>query len=158
MNKPFAPPCPPPEELTLFHYRELEEAERLRVENHLQQCGACRRELEQLQSTLARLPKEQREFSAAELRAFHQRLNQRLRSRQRHALRPAMGWSLAAATAVLLLVTLHAPSPPSRPAPPGAAQVGGVAQRLPDPDLLLNMELLEKLDMLQELEGSGVSG
>lgn len=158
MNKPSVPPCPPPEDLTLFHYGELDAAERLRVENHLQQCGACRRELEQLRSTLARLPQEERNFSATELRAFGQRLDQRLRSRQRHPLRPAVGWSLAAATAVLLLVTLHSPSPTTQPAPPGAAQVGGVAQRLPDPDLLLNMELLEKLDMLQELEGSGVSG
>jgi anti-sigma factor RsiW len=158
MTQPSTSPRCSLENLTLFHYGELEEAERLRVENHLQQCVACRRELEQLRSTLAKLPPEEREFSAEELRAFHQRLNRRLGSRQRLPLRPAVGWSLAAATAVLLLVTLHAPSPPSGPAPPGATQVGDVTRRLPDPELLLNMELLEKLDMLQELEGPGVSG
>jgi anti-sigma factor RsiW len=159
MSKPSKSSGCSPENLTLFHYGDMEETERLRVENHLEQCGTCRHELEQLEAVLALLPREERKISPEELGAFSRRLNQRLRPPQRYRFKPALGWSLAAATATLLLVTLHPLSPVQRQLFPGdAPQIGAARQGLPDPDLLLNMELLEKLDLLQELEGPGANG
>jgi hypothetical protein len=72
---------------------------------------------------------------------------------------PALGWSLAAATAALLLLTLHSPTPPPQQPPAEVAlQTDGEMERLPEPELLLDLELLENLDLLQELEGTGISG
>lgn len=159
MTQPSTSPRCSPENLTLFYYGELEEAERLRVANHLQQCGACRQELAQLRTTLDLLPRKEQKISPSELHAFNQRVSRRLRPAQRNAFGPALGWSLATATTVLLLVTLSPLSPvPRQPSPERAPQLSGVVQQLPDPDLLLNMELLEKLDLLQELVGSGGNG
>ena len=159
MNKPNPPPCCHPEQLTLFHYGELDAADRLRVETHLQDCAACRGELAQLRATLAALPKNAAEISPQEIRAFNARVGRSLQPRQPFYLRPALGWSLAAATAVLLVVSLHGPLPaPSRPPTGVAAHVGGAAQRLPDAELLLNMDLLQNLDLLQQLDETGVEG
>ncbi len=77
----------------------------------------------------------------------------------RWPVRPALGWSLAAGAALLLTVTLRPPAPEPLPAVPGARlQMSGQMPGLPDPDLLLNLELLENLDLLQELEGTGSQG
>lgn len=159
MNQPNTSTCCLLEELTLFHYGELDAADRLRVDTHLQGCAACRRELAQLRATLAALPKNAVELSPQEIRAFNARVGRSLQPRRPFYLKPALGWSLAAATAVLLVVSLHNPLPgPSRPPTGVAVHVGGPAQRLPDAELLLNMDLLENLDLLQQLDGTGIEG
>jgi anti-sigma factor RsiW len=159
MSKPNPPPCCRPEQLTLFHYGDLDAADRLRVETHLQDCAACRRELAQLRATLAALPKSAAEFSPQEIRAFNARVGLSLQPRRPFYRRPALGWSLAAATAMLLVVSLHGPlRSPSRPPSGVVLHVGGPAQRLPDTELLLNMDLLENLDLLQQLDGTGIEG
>jgi anti-sigma factor RsiW len=159
MNNPYEDSLCRPESLTLFHYGELETADRLGVEKHLQGCAACRRELAQLRSTLEILPKRAPEFSPGEIRAFNERVVRRIRPRPRQSFRPAFGWSLAATAAVLLMVTLHSPTPaPQQPSPEMALQTDAEIERLPEPELLLNLELLENLDLLQELEETGISG
>lgn len=158
MNKPSEHSSCRPENLILFHYGELDVADRLRVEEHIQGCAACRRELAELRSALEVLPKGEPEFSPAEIRAFNERVSRRLRPRSRQLLGPALGWSFAAAAAVLL-VTLYLPAPgPQRPPLEVTLQTGGEMERLPEPELLLNLELLENLDLLQELEGTGIRG
>jgi len=148
-----------PEELTLFHYDELDAEGRRRLEAHLQDCAACRKELTQLRATLEILPKESPQVPPEQIRAFNERLGRRLRPKRSRPLRPALGWSLAAATAVLLLVTVRSPGPgPRQPAPDAARHAAVTAEQMPDAELLLNMELLEHLDMLQELEAAGVNG
>ncbi|WP_027715015.1 zf-HC2 domain-containing protein [Desulfuromonas sp. TF] len=147
------------ENMTLFHYGELERADRLGMEKHLQGCSACRRELALLRSTLKILPKREPEFSPGEIRAFNERVVRRIRPRLRQSFRPAFGWSLAATAAVLLMVTLHSPAPaPQQPSQEMALQTDAEIERLPEPELLLNLELLENLDLLQELEETGISG
>lgn len=158
MNRSSTSSCPPTRDLTLYHYRELNTIENRQMEEHLQRCDICRRELERLEATLALLPKEEASFSEAELRSFRQRLNRRLRARQRRPLRPAVGWSLAAATAILLLVTLRYPSPAPHSPTPGVARLSSAPQQLPDTELLLNMDMLEKLDLLQQLADSETNG
>jgi anti-sigma factor RsiW len=159
MNNPYEDSLCRPESLTLFHYGELETADRLGVEKHLQGCAACRRELAQLRSTLEILPKRAPEFSPGEIRAFNERVVRRIRPRLRQSFRPAFGWSLAATSAVLLMVTLHSPTPaPQQPSPEMALQTGAEIERMPEPELLLNLELLENLDLLQALEETGISG
>ena len=159
MSKPSGVSFCRPGTLTLYHYRELAAADRLQVEEHLQRCAACRRELAQLQAVLGLLPKAELETSAEEIRAFNQRLNRRLQPPRRWPVRPALGWSLAAGAALLLTVTLRPQAPEPLPAIPGAhLQIGGETPGFPAPDLLLNLELLENLDMLQELEGTGSKG
>jgi anti-sigma factor RsiW len=166
MNKPHEDTLCRPESLTLFHYGELETADRLGVEKHLQGCAACRRELARLRSTLKILPKRAPEFPPGEIRDFNERVVRRLRPRPRFSFRPAFkpafGWSLAAtaATAVLLLmVTLRTPTPaPRHSSPQMALQGGAEIEALLEPELLLNLELLENLDLLQELETMGISG
>ncbi len=147
-----------PENLTLFHYGELDSAGRLQVEEHLQGCAACRKELAELRSDLGMLPKKDLDFSPRQIREFNQRVS-RLRPLHRWPLRPAVGWSLAAATAVLLVMTLKSPVPEWLPVDQGTSpQISESPKSLPDPELLLNMELIENLDLLQELEGMGTRG
>jgi anti-sigma factor RsiW len=143
-----------PEDLTLLHYGELDAADRLRVEEHLQGCSVCRRELAELRSALEALPKREAEFSPEEIRAFNERVSRRLRPKSRQLLKPAFGWSFAAAAAVLLMVTLRSPTPGPQKSLPEVVEM----ERLPEPELLLNLELLENLDLLQELEGTGRRG
>lgn len=145
-----------PEKLTLFHYGELDPAEYLWVETHIKHCSACRREVEQVGSMLEMLPKDEQEVSREAIRSLNERVSRRLRPRIRPPLRPVMGGSLAAAAVLVLTVTLDSPTPvpqqsPSEPPRQGAMQT----DRLPEPELLRNLDLLENLDLLQELEGSG---
>lgn len=159
MNKPSESLSCRPQWLTLYYYGELEGDDRLWVENHLQGCAVCRRELVELESALDALPKGETAFSPGEIRAFDERVCRRIRPGHRLPVRPALGWTLAAATAVLLMVVLHAPTPvPQQPPSEVALQRAGEAGRLPDAEMLLNLELLENLDLLQELEGTGSSG
>lgn len=151
-------PCRP-ENLTLYHYGELEPSDRARVESHLLECAACRHELAQLQSVLEVLPKRKPEFSPQEIRTFNARVNRRLHRRFRRFFEPSLGWSLAASTAVLLMMILYAPAPgPQQSSTKVTRQISGEIERLPDPELLLNLELLENLDLLQELEETGIHG
>ena len=159
MSDPSPRPTCRPQDLTLYHYGELEEPERLQLERHLQECGDCRRQLEELRSTLALLPQAAPEPAAAEVRAFNQRLLEKLEPRRTRRLSPVWGWSFATAAAALLLVTLGPLRPTSHQPPAGVALHGaGGAGQVPDAELLLNLDLLENLDMLQQLEGAGIQG
>lgn len=159
MNNPSEKDACRPQWLTLYHYGELEGDDLLLLEKHLQGCAVCRQELAEMRSVLDTLPKGESPFSAGEIRTFEERVCRRLRARNRLPLRPALGWSLAAATAVLLMVILHEPAPvPQQPSPEMALQRTGEMEGLPETELLLNLELLENLDLLQELEGTGLSG
>lgn len=159
MNRPNENSTCCTESLTLHHYGELKESDRLRTERHLQDCEPCRLELAQLRSDLEKLPKWEPEFSGEEIRAFNERVNRRVRPRFRFRLGVPLGLSAAGAVALLLIV-LQSPVPGPGPQPPTnvALQTGGEAERFPDAELLMNMELLENLDLLQELEKTGISG
>lgn len=158
MNKPSDHASCRLEDLTLFHYGELDAADRHRMEKHLQGCSACRRELAELRSALDVLPKSAHEFSPEEIRGFNDRVSRRLRPRSHQFFRPAFGWSFTA-VAALLMVFLYVPFPQmQQPPSEDTLQSGGEMDRLPDPELLLNLELLESLDLLQELEDMGIRG
>lgn len=148
-----------PENLTLFHYGELDAADRLLAEQHLRDCAACRRELAHLRSTLERLPKMEPEFSPREIRAFAERVGRRIRPKPRRIVKPAFGWSLAATAAMLLMLTLHSPAPgPQQASREVVLRSGPEMERLPEADMLLNLDLLENLDLLQQLEETGIGG
>ena len=155
MNRPAQGASCIPENLTLYHYGELPEAQRLRLEQHLQGCTVCRRELEQLRAALDLLPPSPEPTEEA-VRSLQQRLRQRPGRPQPKLV---LGWSLAASAALLLTLTLR----PQMPAPvlsvPGEKEailrLGGDPGRFPDTDLLLDLELLEEFELLQELKGLG---
>ena len=148
-----------PENLTLYHYGELEEPVRRQLEEHLENCDACRRELASLDATLDRLPNLISEPSPDQVRTFNRRLLEKTEPRRTRRLNPAWGWSFAVAAAVLLLLIIgplqFGPHPPPAEV---AVHGGGQVQAMPDADLLLNMDLLQNLDLLQQLDGTGMQG
>jgi len=145
-----------PDQLLLFHYGELDSADRLWIEQHLQQCAACRAELAELQLFLNRLPEVGSELGPAEVRRFGSRVMAQLPSNRRHFSRPALGWSLAGAA--LLLITLNLPGqfPSEVPQPPKRSVKMSAEQKLlPDPDMLQNLDLLDNFDLVQKLDRLG---
>ncbi|MFO7606906.1 MAG: zf-HC2 domain-containing protein [Desulfurivibrionaceae bacterium] len=154
MNKPFEHRRCCPENLPLFFYGELDATEHLRMERHLEDCPACRKELAQLGRIFEILPKRELKISPRELAAFNERVNRRIRPSQNRFFRPVMGWSLAtAATAALLLFSILPPTPEQNQSYPAMPlQMVSELSRQPETEMLLNLELLENLDLLQELE------
>lgn len=143
-----------PEQLLLYHYAELEVASSLQVEQHLQYCSACRSELTALQTALKAVPSTALELSPAEVHRFSVRVMECL-PRRRFA-RPALGWALAGAAAVLITVNLRHQIPTVAPVPTRAPVMMTAEQNvLPDLELLQNLELLENLDLIQQLETLG---
>jgi anti-sigma factor RsiW len=148
-----------PENLTLFHYGELDATERLQVEQHLMRCGACREELAQLRAMLEILPKKQLNISPEEIRSFNEQVNRRLHPMLNPFFRPVLGWSFAAATAaVLLLLMLPREQIRQQPSPAVSMQTGSELNTMLEAEMLLDLELLQNLDLLQELEEKEVSG
>jgi len=154
MNKPFEQYTCPQEDLILFCYGELNAADHLQMEGHLQGCVDCRKELEQLRTFLEILPKKQLVISRGEILSFNEKVSRRLRAKPRRAFSPAMGWSLATATiASLLLLTLGPPFPEQKQSVHTMSlQMVNDLNKMPETEMLLNLELLQNLDMLQELE------
>jgi hypothetical protein len=159
MKKPSAYNSCRAEDVTLYFYGELDAAERQRTDRHLGECAACREELAQLQMMRDSLPKEELHYSPAEIRSFSERIARRLRPQPHPFFRPVLGWSFAAATAVLLLFIMlpHRPEP-QLPSPAISLQGGGELNAMPETEMLLNLELLQNLDLLQELVKTEVSG
>jgi predicted anti-sigma-YlaC factor YlaD len=149
-----------PENLVLFFYGELNATERLQVERHLKGCAACRDELEQLRTFLEILPKKQLKISPEEILSFNERVSRRLRPKPKRPFSPVMGWSLATATiAALLLITLRPPIPEQKQAGPAmSVQMVNDFNKMPETEMLLNLDLLQNMDMLLELEKTGVRG
>ena len=160
MNKPFEQYTCPQENLILFFYDELNATERLQMEGHLQGCAACRKELEQLRTFLEVLPKKQLEISRGEILSFNERVSRRLRAKPKRSFRPVVGWSLATATvAALLLITLRPPIPEQKQSIPAMSlQMVNDFNKMPETEMLLNLDLLQNMDMLLELEKTGVRG
>ncbi|MEJ2690991.1 MAG: zf-HC2 domain-containing protein [Deltaproteobacteria bacterium] len=160
MNKPFEQYTCPQENLILFFYGELNATERLQMEGHLQGCAACRKELEQLRTFLEILPKKQLEISRGEILSFNEKVSRRLRAKPKRHFRPVIGWSLAtAAIAALLLLTLRPPIPEQNQSGPAmSVQMVNDFNKMPETEMLLNLDLLQNMDMLLELEKTGVRG
>lgn len=141
----------PTEELILFHYGELDGADKLRVEQHLQQCHSCGNELGKLRKFLALVPTGVPELTASELRDFNSRVMAQLPRRRRFG-RPALGWALAGALVLMLTLNLRQQIEPHVPAP---APMVAEQEVLDQIELLQNLDLLENLDLLQQLASQG---
>ena len=141
----------PTEELILFHYGELDGADKLRVEQHLQQCRSCCNELGNLREFLNLVPAGVPELSASELRSFNSRVMAQLPRRRRFS-RPAMGWALAGALVLMLSLNLRQQIEPQVPAPAPMVAEQEVLDKF---ELLQNLDLLDNLEVLQQLASQG---
>lgn len=142
--------------LLLYHYRELDEGAKNRLEAHLTGCAACRENLQELQQLLDTIPRTEVNLSDLETRRFTNRVLERTHDRRRRPL-PLWGGSLAAvavaAVAVLLLTRQPAPGP--FPQVGNGTRLTAEVEVLQNYDLLQNLDLIENLDVLQQLETSG---
>lgn len=142
-----------PEQLLLYHYAELDAADRQRVEQHLQHCSACCSELAELQELLNSVPRQAAEVTPAEVQRFSSRVMENLPPKRRALTRPALGLTLAGAALVLISVNLDRPD---QTMPPSSGRslikVPAVQGGLPDLELLRNLELLENLDLVERLD------
>lgn len=141
----------PTEQLILFHYGDLDDADKLQVEHHLQTCSDCRSKLGELRKFLNQVPTGVPEITASELRSFTSRVMHNL-PRQPRFSRPALGWALAGALVLLLTLNLRQQIEPPAPAPAPMVAEQEVLDRL---ELLQNLDLLENLDLLQQLASQG---
>ena len=145
----------PDGDLVLFYYGELDGPGRSRIEAHLADCPACRAELNDIERTLAPLPRASVQLTAAEIQQFAARVSARA-TRRRQGIAPAFGGALAAAA--VLAVTLFTRQPwggtPSTPMHTKGSRIAEV-DVVRNLDLLQNLDLLENLDTLQALEGHG---
>lgn len=142
------------EQLTLFYYAELDEASERQLEQHLQLCSHCRSELADLRATLKFVSSAVPELSAGEVQKFTNRVMKNLPRRRFN--RPVLGWALAGAAALMLILSLQPQIEilipvPAREAVPLMAEQE-VASQL---ELLQTLDLLENLDLLQQLAGQG---
>lgn len=131
------------QQLTLYHYNELERETRQQVENHLKSCANCRATLEQINSCLAAVPKGEQTIDSAGRLRFTEQVMARTGSRRRIG-KPVWGGALAAAGTLALVLTLmpifqQQPVEMSNPA-------------LTELELLEQLELLQDLDILQDFE------
>ncbi len=156
MTRQAQPSSCQPEQLLLYHYAELDGPSRLQVEQHLQHCTACRSELAELQKMLKAVPTTAPELSPTEVHRFNARVLERVQPRRRRFFRPALGWALAGATAVLITLSLRQEIPTPGPGQARAPlKMAAEQDALPDLELLQNLELLENLDLIQQLEKLG---
>ncbi len=143
--------------LVLYHYRELEGAAAHEVENHLEDCAACRDALREIRETLAAVPRPTLEMSTIEAQRFAGRVIARTRDRSRRRNLSLWGGSLA--TAAALLITFFSLQPGPAPSVPRTqVKMSAQFETLPDLDLLQNLDLLENMDVLQSLDAQGGTG
>jgi anti-sigma factor RsiW len=145
------------ENLVLYHYGELEEAQIREMESHLKGCADCREDLRDLRQTLAALPRPTLEMTGIEARHFASRTMARVQGRSRRRKLSLWGGSLATAAVALFAFFSLQPGPvPS--VPRTQVRMSAQLETLPDLDLLQNLDLLENMDLLQELEIQGGAG
>jgi hypothetical protein len=141
----------PTGDLLLFHYGELDDAGELRIEQHLQQCHNCCKELDKLRKFLNLLPTAKPDLSATELRRFNSRVMSQL-PRRRRLNKLALGWTLAGAVVLMLTLNLGQQTEPQIPAPAPLVAEQEILENL---ELLQNLDLLENLELLQQLASQG---
>ncbi len=149
MNRPANAHCRE-EDLTLLLFAELEEEQAQRTRDHLGSCLACRRAYEQLQRTLAQVPRPQLNLDIADRHRFSAGVLARLPRPHRSARFSPLWGSTAAAAALLLALVWFAPFEKQ---PLGlTAKEDQILHHL---GLLEELELLDDLDLLEALEGLG---
>ncbi|WP_020676579.1 anti-sigma factor family protein [Geopsychrobacter electrodiphilus] len=141
----------PTEQLSLFHFGDLDDADKLQVEQHLQTCSLCRSELAEIRKFLNLVPTGVPELTDGELTNFSARVMKKLPQRRRFS-RPALGWALAGALVMTLTLNLRQQIEP--PVPVVTTQVAE-QEVLDQFELLQNLDLLENLDLLQQLASQG---
>jgi len=144
------------EELVLFHYGDLDEESRSRVEAHLSGCPACQAELAEIGRMLSLFPRNEIELSTVEIQRFAARVSSRAPRRRRRAW-PALGGALAAAAVLAVALLTLQPGGEVAPQVIAHTKVSRVADAevVRNLDLLQNLDLLENLETLQALEGHG---
>jgi anti-sigma factor RsiW len=145
----------PTEQLILYRYGELHGDDSLQIENHLQQCPACRAELSSLTEILDQVPIATPELTAQDLNNFNARVMKQLPQRNRFG-RAALGWTFAGAVVILLSFNLQQqkelPVPKLLNTP---VQMTADQEVLNQIEFLQNLDLLENLDLLQQLDRLG---
>lgn len=140
------------ENLLLYHYGELQPEEKQALDMHLQGCDSCRNALQEIEGTLAVIPKSELKLSAARKQQLSERVIQRSRLSPL-GLRPA--WAIVVIAllvgALVLMRQGGVWGPPGSPATPMVADFEVVEQI----EMLQTLDLLENLDLLEEIESAG---
>ena len=143
--------CLSDQDLTLLHYGETPVDMALATAGrHLTDCAACRARQQDLERSLARLPKLEREFGSHHATRMAARVTDRL-ARRRSPL-PALATVLTAAV-VVFVVGIWTPQPQVLHNSSTQQQAAVQQETPPEVDLLENLELLKELDTLSEIAG-----
>lgn len=129
------------EDLLLYHYQELDEEQRRRVDAHLAACSACRTELDRLRADLERFA-DPVAVSAADRARLADRILARSRKRRLAGPVPLLALGSLGALCLLLVLWLPGRAPAPQPTPSLTAEL----------ELLEQLELLDELDLIQNLE------
>lgn len=152
------------QDLVLYHYSELSDAERAAVEGHIQNCAGCRRYLDQIGSILpATVEPDQPEQSFWDeySREMRRKLDEREQSswwqKAKEWLQPWLVPAIAATAVAVIALTFTLGKGFFRPKdlPPedeSLMEILPVAENL---DFFSNMEILDAMDLLESLNGSG---
>lgn len=138
------------EQLTLYHYGELDPTEHLQLEAHLAACPACRDALTELQASLAVVPRAGLQLNAAQRLQFAERVVARTRRGHPRGL-PVWGGALVAAGIFGVSIMLVTPDDRGVPAQTDLL-VRTDFELVEQFELLQDLTLLQELDLLQELE------
>lgn len=140
--------------LLLYRFDELPAAERQQIAEHLQSCPACRASLDELDQTLASVPRPEVSLTPGQLAVFNDRVLRRARRRAPNRM-PVWGGALAAAGALAVTLVVMQPG-----APPPSHKTQGLAdyEVLENLDMLQDLDLLQNLDLLQAISDSGEVG
>ncbi len=147
------------QDLVLYYYGELGEAELHRTEAHLQACGSCRQILESLRSLLPRTVKEDHLSQS-----FWDDYSRELRGKLDQVVAKVSWWDrivsllrpwpvTAAATAIVLLlaltVTLNRTLRRPEQTPPVNEEIFEIFRMADDVEFYKNLDLLDSMDMLE---------
>jgi hypothetical protein len=124
------------EQLVLYHYDELSSAERQALDVHLNTCSHCRTSLEELQASLAAIPRPELQISKARKLQFAERVTKRAQRRPKNY---RAAWGGALATGALVFAMFLQPTE-------------NVVTVTPNPSSIPDFEVIEMLDMLQDLD------
>ena len=141
-------------QLTLYCFEELSAGERREVQEHLRQCPDCLRTVEEVERSLRAAAAEEVHLADRDVRAFTERVKDRVGRRRSFGVWPsALG---GGAVAAVLALTLVASPTPQTSLPPSDASVLQGLTLAEEVELLNHLELLEDLDLFQKLvEGQG---